>query len=59
LQLSYVQATEESFSPQKRTSSTSKNEIYELFSIFGGHFYPHGSGSTALLEKNKILKKFK
>jgi hypothetical protein len=28
LQFSYVQATEETFSPQKRTPSTSKNEIY-------------------------------
>jgi hypothetical protein len=33
-----VQATGEAFSPQKKTSSTSKNEIYQLFSIFGGHF---------------------
>jgi hypothetical protein len=31
LQLTYVQATEEAFHPQKRTSSTSKNEIYQLF----------------------------
>jgi len=33
-----VQATGEAFSPQKRTWSTSKNEIYELFSMFLGHF---------------------
>jgi hypothetical protein len=31
-----VQAKEEAFSPQKRTSSTSKNEIHELFSTFVG-----------------------
>jgi hypothetical protein len=29
-----VHATGEAFSPQKRTSSASKNEIYYLFSIF-------------------------
>ncbi len=28
LQFTYVQATEEAFSPQKRTSCTLKNEIY-------------------------------
>jgi hypothetical protein len=33
----YVQATGEAFSSQKRTSSTSKNEIYELFSMFVFH----------------------
>jgi hypothetical protein len=32
-----VQAILEAFSPQKRTSSTSKHEIFELFSIFVGH----------------------
>ncbi len=31
LKFTYVPATGEAFSPQKRTSSTSKNEIYELF----------------------------
>jgi hypothetical protein len=34
-----VQAAEEAFSPQKRTSSTSTHEIYL------GHFCPPGSGS--------------
>jgi hypothetical protein len=35
-----------SFNPQKRTSSTSKHEnLY--FSIFVGHFCPHGSGSES------------
>ncbi len=38
--LKEVQAIEEDFSPQKKTSSTSKNEIYELFSIFVGYFCP-------------------
>jgi hypothetical protein len=38
------QATGEAYSPQKRTSSTSKDEIYQLFSIFLGHFGPLGSG---------------
>ncbi len=32
------QATGEAFSPQKRTSSTSKDENSLLFSIFFGHF---------------------
>ncbi len=41
-----VQSTEEAFSPQKRTSSTSKNEIYQFFSMFVGHFVPRGSGSN-------------
>jgi hypothetical protein len=35
-----AQATGESFSPQKGTSSTSKHENSLLFSIFVGHFYP-------------------
>jgi hypothetical protein len=34
------QATEETFSPQKRTSSTSEHENSLLFSIFVGHFLP-------------------
>ncbi len=38
-----VKATGEVFSLQKRTSSTSKGEIYQLFSIFLGHFCPLGS----------------
>ncbi len=45
MQFTYVQATGEVFSPQKRTSSTSKNEYYYIFSMFVGHFYPPGSGS--------------
>jgi hypothetical protein len=40
-----VQATGNAFNPQKRTSSTSKNEIYYLFLIFVGHFGLSGSGS--------------
>jgi hypothetical protein len=51
-----IQATGEALSPQKRTSSASKHEIY--FSIFVGHFCPpgsdpyseSGSGSTELIE---------
>ncbi len=35
----------QSFSPQKRTFSTSKHENSLLFSIFVGHFCPPGSGS--------------
>ncbi len=33
-----IQATEEAFSPQKRTPSTTTREISELISIFVGHF---------------------
>jgi hypothetical protein len=40
-----TQATGEAFSPQKRTSSTSKHENSVLFSIFAGQFCPPGSGS--------------
>ncbi len=40
-----VQATGEAFSPQKRTSSTSKREICYFFPIFIGHFCPPGFGS--------------
>ncbi len=40
------QATGEAFSPQKRTSSTSKDENSVLFSIFWGQFCPPGSGSA-------------
>ncbi len=36
----------EAFSPQKRTSSTSKHENSVLFSIFVGNFCPPGSGSA-------------
>ncbi len=40
----YVQATGQAFSPQKRTFSTLKNEmkITNLFDIFVGHFCPPG-----------------
>ncbi len=41
-----VQATEEAFIPQKKTSSTSKHEISLFFSIFVGHF--------ALLDPNPL-----
>ena len=37
------------FSPQKRTSSTSKHENSVLFSIFVGHFCPPGSGSGSAI----------
>ncbi len=40
-----VQATGEAFSHQKRTSSTLKDEIYQLFYIFLGHFCPLRSAS--------------
>jgi hypothetical protein len=45
------QATEEAFSPQTRTSSTSKHEIYNFF-IFLWFFCPPGSGygPTDLIE---------
>ncbi len=45
LRFTQVQATGEAFSPQKRTSSTKKNEIYWLFPMFVCHFCPPGSGS--------------
>ncbi len=43
-----VQATGEAFSPPKRTSSISKQEISYLFSIFVGNFclLGYGSGSS-------------
>jgi hypothetical protein len=40
-----AQATGEAFSPQKRTSSTSKHKNSLLFSVFVDHFCPPGSGS--------------
>jgi hypothetical protein len=45
------QATEEAYSPQKRTSSTSKHNIFKFFSIFVGHICPpeSGYGSTDLI----------
>ncbi len=45
-----VQATGETFSTQKRTSSTSKHEFFKLLSNFVGHFCPLGSGSSDLIE---------
>ncbi len=53
--LKNVQATEEAFSPQKRTSSTLKNEIYWLSNIFVGHFWLHGSGSRDPIESTTLL----
>jgi hypothetical protein len=50
-----AQATGEAFSPQKRTSSTSKHENSVLFSIFVSHFCPPGSGSeSAILMRIRI-----
>jgi hypothetical protein len=43
------QATGEAFSPQKRTSSNSKDENSVLFSIFWGNFCPPGSGSGSAI----------
>ncbi len=45
-----VQASGEAFRSQRRTPSTSKDDIYKLLYIFQGHFYPPGSksGSTTL-----------
>jgi hypothetical protein len=43
------QATGEAFSPQKRTSSTSKDENSVLFLIFWGRFCPPGSGSGSAI----------
>jgi hypothetical protein len=40
-----VQATGEAFCPQKRTSSTSKNENALIFYLFLGNFCPPGSES--------------
>jgi hypothetical protein len=37
-----VQVTKKAFRSQKRTSSTSKHEISEIFSTFVGHFCPPG-----------------
>jgi hypothetical protein len=48
LLFTFVQAPGEDFSPQKRTSSTSKNKIYQLFSMFVGHFCPPESTSLPL-----------
>jgi hypothetical protein len=45
LSLKDVQVTKEAFSSRKRTSSTSKYEIFSFFSTFVGHFCPPGSGS--------------
>jgi hypothetical protein len=43
------QATGEAFSPQKRTSSTSKDENSVLFKFLGGHFCLPGSGSGSAI----------
>jgi hypothetical protein len=40
-----VQATEEAFSPQKRTSSTLNHKMSEFFLFFVGLFCPPGSVS--------------
>jgi hypothetical protein len=50
------QDTEEAFSPQKRTSTTSKHDFL-FFSTFVGHFCPpgSGSGSTDLIESGSYL----
>jgi hypothetical protein len=50
-----VQVTGETFIPQKRTSITSKEEIYSLFSIFLGHFFPPGSRSNPDPDTNKLF----
>jgi hypothetical protein len=52
-----IPTTVESFSPQNRTSSALKNEIYYFFSFFMGHFCPagSGSGSTALTASLQVL----
>jgi hypothetical protein len=58
LQFTYVQATGEAFSPQKRTSSTSKMKFISFFYVYGSIANPDtdpgiprnpDSGSTALL----------
>jgi hypothetical protein len=41
-----VQAKGEAFTPQKRTFSTSKNEIYSLFSIFASSLFPPADPDT-------------
>jgi hypothetical protein len=55
-----VQATGEAFSPQKRTYSTPKTEIYQLLSIFVGHICPPGSGygSRGPIESRSITLVF-
>jgi hypothetical protein len=50
LQFTYVQATGEAFTPQKRTSCTSEREIYYFISMFVGHLCPPGSGSRDPIE---------
>jgi hypothetical protein len=48
----------EAFSFQKRTSSTSKNEIYSLFSLFVGHFCPRiriHTGTALVMRNVKTL----
>ncbi len=48
-----VKATGEAFSPQRRTSSTSKNEIINFFSFLWVLFCPPGSRVTTL-KKRKL-----
>jgi hypothetical protein len=50
-----VQATGEAFSPQKRTSSTSKHEISQLCFYYCGHFCTPGSRSETLTKTNWIF----
>ncbi len=45
MQFTLVQATGEAFSPQKENIQHFKNEIYNFFLYFVGHFCPPGSGS--------------
>ncbi len=61
LQFTYVQATGEASSAQRRTSSISKTKIYKVFSMFVGHFcllYPdpqHCFGVCITLMRIRIL----
>jgi hypothetical protein len=49
--IKYAQATGEAFSPQKRTFSTTKHEMFYLFSIFVGQFclFVKGTGSVSII----------
>ncbi len=47
--IKYEQVTEEAFSSQKRTSSTSKHKNSLIFSTFVGNFCPPISGSATLI----------
>jgi len=50
--MSIVQGTGETFSPLKRTSSTSKLKISSVFSLFVGHFCPSETGSGSSRPKS-------